>query len=57
MHRSNPRQLSLGSDPQWAQVPKSNRDRSRELLIQLLLEVIAAEGHERKESHEREDHC
>ncbi len=58
MRRSNHRQLRLvENDLKWAQLPKPNRDRSRELLVQLLLEVIAAENHERKKFHGREDHC
>jgi hypothetical protein len=57
MRRSPSPQLRLtwDQDPGWAQLPESHRQQCRELLTQLLRQVITAELTPRSQDDERED--
>ena len=57
MHQKRWRQMTLplGGEERWDQLPRKNRRKCQELLIELLKAVIEAEGAKKGEDHERED--
>ena len=43
-HRPQQTRLALGDGTQWQQLPREVRDRCRDLLVQLLMDLVRSRG-------------